>query len=149
MGLDSLFSATSIAGSGLTAERTRMEVAANNIANANSTRTAAGGPYRRQQVVFSSLMDDSITRSGGNIKQGLTGVQVSEITTDQSALPRVHNPGHPDAGPDGFVEMPNVMLPHEMIDLMTASRAYEANLKSLQIFRQMAEQSLNLMRGMS
>lgn len=151
MSASSLFSATEIAGSGLAAERLRMETAANNIANANSTRTPGGGAYRRQQVIFSSIMDESITRSGlgSDPKLGLAGVQVVGVEPDKSPMQRVHNPGHPDAGPDGYVELPNVTLPHEMIDLMTASRAYEANLKSLQTFRQMAEQSLNLMRGNS
>ena len=78
----------------------------------------------------------------------LGGVQVLGITTDDSPLPRVLDPGHPDAGADGYVVMPNVTLPHEMVDLVTASRAYEANLKSMESFRQMAEQALSLLRGL-
>lgn len=146
MGLNNLFSATSISGSGLAAERMRMEIAANNIANANSTQTIDGGPYRRQQVVFASAMGDAIKGSAAG-DSGLGGVEILGVVPDDSPLPRVFHPGHPHADQDGYVQMPNVVMPHEMIDLMTASRAYEANLKSLQTFRQMAEQSLSLMRG--
>lgn len=150
MGMGNLFSSTSVSGSGLAAERLRMEVAANNIANAHSTNSANGGAYRRQQVVFQAAMDDAlpgVARSGSQAAAGLHGVQVVGIEADSSPLPKVFNPGHPDADADGFLEMPNVTLPTEMIDLMTANRAYEANLKSLQTFRQMAEQALSLMRA--
>lgn len=149
MGMGSLFSSTAISGTGLTAERLRMEVAANNIANAHSTSSSAGGAYRRQQVVFSSLIDESLmegSHSAAQTIEGLRGVEIVGVQPDQSPLQRIHNPGHPDADAEGFVEMPNVSLPTEMIDLMTANRAYEANLKSLQTFRQMAEQALSLMR---
>ncbi|WP_437226280.1 flagellar basal body rod protein FlgC [Planctomicrobium sp. SH661] len=148
--MGNLFSATSIAGSGLTAERLRMEVAANNIANAHSTSSAAGGAYRRQQVVFAAVMDETAAGGGQSAPQtiaAMNGVQVVGVQPDSTPLPRVHMPGHPDADAEGFVEMPNVALPTEMIDLMTANRAYEANLKSLQTFRQMAEQALSLMRA--
>jgi len=152
MGMGNLFSATMISGSGLTAERMRMEVAANNIANANSTSSATGGAYRRQQVVFAAAMEQAngngaAGHSAPQTVSAMNGVQVVGVEPDQSPLPRVHNPGHPDADADGYVEMPNVFLPNEMIDLMTANRAYEANLKSLQTFRQMAEQALSLMRA--
>jgi flagellar basal-body rod protein FlgC len=151
MAFGNLFSATDIAASGMAAERLRMELAANNIANANSTRTVEGGPYRRQQVLFSAAMDQALAsgRFGRSSDPSPTfrGVNVLGIQPDESPFPRVYNPGHPDAGEDGFVEMPNVALPHEMVDLMTAGRAYEANLKSLQAFRQMAEQALSLMRS--
>ncbi|WP_437187014.1 flagellar basal body rod protein FlgC [Planctomicrobium sp. SH668] len=145
-----LFSSTMISGSGLTAERLRMEVAANNIANAHSTSSAAGGAYRRQQVVFAEAIQDFLpgqTASPNQISPTLNGVEVLSVEKDPSELPKVYNPGHPDAGADGFVEMPNVKLSTEMVDLMTANRAYEANLKSLQTFRQMAEQALSLMRS--
>ena len=140
-----LFSVTQIASSGLAAERMRMEVAANNIANANSTRTADGTPYRRQQVIFSAAMQKAMGRSAST--DHLTGVSIEGVQDDMSELPRLHSPGHPDADADGFVTLPNVKLPHEMVDMMTAARAYEANLKSLQIFRSMTEQSLSLLKG--
>lgn len=143
MGLGSLLAATDISASGLAAERQRMEVVANNIANAHSTRTSAGGPYRRQQVVFAAELDES----GRQLRTGgLSGVRVTGVIDDPSTLPQIFDPGHPDADANGHVLMPNVQLPNEMVDLMTASRAYEANLRALRLFRQMAEQSLALLR---
>jgi flagellar basal-body rod protein FlgC len=145
MGFGRLLSTTDIAASGLAAERLRMEIAANNIANANSTSTPEGGPYRRQQVQFSSAMAESMGGDLRAISDSLGGVLVQGVVRDSTELPKVFNPGHPDADEAGFVEMPNVKLPMEMVDLMTASRAYDANLKALTIFKQMAEQSLSLM----
>jgi flagellar basal-body rod protein FlgC len=144
MSWDRIFSAASIAGSGLSAERQRMECASHNIANAHTTRTPEGTPYRRRQVVFAEALGDA-TRSadGGHLE----GVHIVDMVHDQSPLPIVYDPGHPDANEDGLVEMPNVLIPHEMVDLMTASRAYEANLKSLEVFGEMTEQTLALLRG--
>lgn len=137
-----ILSSTDIAASGLAAERLRMEIAANNIANANTTSTPEGGPYRRQHVLFQSAAAGAFDAS-----ESAAGVVVNGVVRDPSELPKVYNPGHPDADADGFVEMPNVKLPMEMVDLMTAGRAYEANLKSLEMFRKMAEQALDLMSG--
>lgn len=145
MSFGQLLSTTDIAASGLTAERMRMEVAANNIANVHTTSTPEGGPYRRQQVQFSSVMSKAIGRSSQNSDEAMRGVRINGISRDTSELPTVFNPGHPDANAEGFVRMPNVKLPMEMVDLMTASRAYDANLKSLTVFKQMAEQALSLM----
>jgi flagellar basal-body rod protein FlgC len=144
--LTRILSAPNISASGLAAERQRMEVIANNIANAHSTRSLNGGPYRRQEMVFAEALDSA---AGGdrNAPASLQGVRVIGVHPDQSELPRVYNPGHPDADAEGYVLMPNVSLPNEMVDLITASRAYEANLKALQLYRQMAEQTLALMRG--
>ena len=145
MAMDQIFAATNISASGLSAERQRMEVVANNIANANATRSPQGGPYRRQQVVFETALAEQLR--GGRSGAGGAGVQVVDIVDDPSELPRIFNPGHPDADAQGFVLMPNVQLPMEMVDLMTANRAYEANLKVLQAFRQQAETALTLLRG--
>jgi flagellar basal-body rod protein FlgC len=144
MHTNGLFSATQISSSGLAAERLRMEVAAANIANAQATSTEGGGAYRRQQVVFSSALESAMGSAGAG---GLHGVQVKGVVDDPSTMPKVHLPGHPDADKDGFVTYPNVKMAHEMVDLMTAARAYEANLKSLQTFRSMTEQSLGLLKG--
>ena len=108
-----------------------MEIAANNIANARSTRAGGKGPYRRQQVVFETQMAEHLGGSAGlrgptGPTTALKGVQVTGIIADESPLPRVYNPGHPDADENGMVTMPNVTMPFEMVDLMTASRAYEA-----------------------
>lgn len=146
MGLDRILSTSDIAASGLAAERVRMEVAANNIANAHSTRSAGGGPYRRQTVLFSTVFNNSLAGPDSNGAE-LGGVKVMGIKPDPSPLPKLFDPGHPDADSSGFVTMPNVQIPQEMVDLMTAGRSYEANLKSLQTFRQMAEQALSLLRG--
>ncbi len=142
---NNLMSSADVSASGLAAERLRMEVAANNIANARSTRSLDGGPYRRQQVVFAA---ESLQPSPGTdpSDHSLGGVRVMGVEPDDSPLPQVHDPGHPDADEHGMVSMPNVTLPHEMVDLVTASRAYEANLKALQSYRQMTEQTLSLLQ---
>ncbi len=145
MTFDDLLAATNISASGLSAERLRMEVVANNIANAFSTRSADGGPYRRQDLVFEAVLGER-ARAGGRGQGTPGGVRVLGVAEDASELPRVYDPGHPDADRDGFVTMPNVHLPIEMVNLMTASRAYEANLRVLQAFRQSAEQALTLAR---
>jgi flagellar basal-body rod protein FlgC len=147
MSLERILSGMQISASGLAGERLRMEVVAHNIANAHSTSTPGGGPYRRQRVSFQTAMDQ-FAPGGQQRSPQLGGVQVLGITTDESPLPRVYDPGHPDAREDGYVLMPNVTLPHEMVDLVTASRAYEANLTSMESFRQMAEQALSLLRGL-
>lgn len=140
MNFDRMLSATNISASGLSAERLRMEVVANNIANAFSTRGPGGGPFRRQDVVFAAVLNDFVDTGLGG------GVQVVGVVDDLSEMPRVHNPGHPDADGDGFVVMPNVFIPIEMVNLITANRAYEANLKVLQAFRQQIDQALILIR---
>jgi len=145
MGFESMFGATNVSASGMSAERLRMEVVANNIANANSTRTPQGGPYRRQDVVFSSVLNQRLR--GGNGGAQLGGVQVTDVVDDMSELPLVYNPGHPDANAQGFVAMPNVQLAKEMVNLMMANRGYEANLKVMQAFRQQAEQILAIGRS--
>jgi flagellar basal-body rod protein FlgC len=138
-----LFSAADISATGMSAERLRMEVVANNIANANSTRSVDGGPYQRKQLVFSAILDPSVSGSSG-----LQGVRVVGEESDQTPFPEIYSPGHPDADKStGILKMPNVKLPNEMVDLITASRSYEANLKALTSFKQMIEQTLTLLQG--
>lgn len=148
MSFDHLLSANGISASGMRAERMRMELIANNIANANSTRTPEGGAYRRKDMVFEAVLDRAAA-TGVEGKRGkhLGGVRTLGSVDDQSEMPQVYNPGHPDANPEGFVTMPNVNLPIEMVNLVTATRAYEANLKAAQAFREMAEASFNLVRN--
>jgi flagellar basal-body rod protein FlgC len=148
MSFETLFNAANISATGLSAERIRMEVVASNIANAYATRSANGGPYRRQDVVFSTLLNERLAGMPGGLPglEQLGGVFVDDIVDDPSEFPRIYQPGHPDADKDGFVLMPNVQMPMEMVNLITASRAYEANLKVLQAFRQQAEQALILLR---
>ncbi len=131
---ESMFRAFDISGSGLHAEWVRLQVVANNVANAETTRTPEGGPYQRRHVVFSTVLD------------GLNGVSVQGVVPSESPPRTVHNPGHPDADADGFVAMPDIKVPLEMVDLMTASRAYEANLIAMQNFKQICEETLRLLR---
>ncbi|MFK7765619.1 MAG: flagellar basal body rod protein FlgC [Mariniblastus sp.] len=138
---NNLFSAASISATGMSAERMRMETVAHNIANANSTHSVDGGAYRRKQLVFSSLVNRNADGSSS-----LAGVEVIGQEADSSELPKIHIPDHPDADENGYVEMPNVKLPNEMVDLITASRSYEANLKALTSFKEMIEQTLMLLR---
>jgi flagellar basal-body rod protein FlgC len=143
MPFSDMFAASAISGSGLSAERYRMEVIANNIANANSTKSANGGPFRRQDVVFEEVLGGM---SGGRPMLG--GVRAVELVEDtDTPLNRVFLPGHPEADADGMVTLPNVNLPTEMVNLLTASRAYEANLRAAQTFRTLNEQALLLIRG--
>lgn len=141
--MQGMFSVSDVSATGLSAERLRMEVIANNIANANSTRTAEGGPYRRRQVVFQAMLDDvDSEESSGR----MGGVRVLGVESDPSEFPRVYQPGHPDADAEGFVRMPNVSMANEMVDLITANRGYEANLRVLRSYREMVQQALTLLR---
>ncbi len=141
--MPSILPQTDINASGLSAERLRMEVIGNNIANASTTRSPEGGPYRRREVIFSAALDDALDGSTGS---GMRGVEVVGVQPDASELPRVYQPGHPDADDEGFVTMPNVSLANEMVDLITANRGYEANLKVLRSYRDMVQQALSLLR---
>ena len=139
----SAFSLLSIGASAMAANYTALQTTGNNIANANSTRSKDGQPYRRQFVVFSAEQDSLSLNEGA-----LTGVKVEGVEQDTSPFNEVHMPGHPDADPQtGMVKMPNVNLPNEMVDLITASRSYEANMKALTLFKEMVEQTLTLLRG--
>ena len=154
MAFEDTLSSLNISASGASAERLRMEVVANNIANAFSTRTPRGGPFRRQDVVFQAIYDDKVRSAGyaggplGRVAgaDALGGVYVDGIVDDPSELNVVYNPGHPDADLNGFVLFPNVQIPIEMVNLITANRSYEANLKVMQAYRQQAEQALTLVR---
>lgn len=135
-----------VSGSGMAAERLRMEVVANNIANAHSTRSLEGGPYRRQQVVLGPAFSDGLgVNSAGDATSG--GVEIIGVENDQAPFPKVYDPGHPDANAEGYVTMPNVAIANEMVDLITATRGYEANLQALRAMRSMVEQSLSVLRA--
>jgi flagellar basal-body rod protein FlgC len=135
-----LISGIDVSASALTAQQTRLDVVAQNIANAQTTRTAAGGPYQRQVVSF----ETELLRSQGAEGASLQSVRVAQVTTDHSPGQQVYNPQHPDAGADGMVTMPNVNLSQEMVDLITASRTYEANLSVVKSARQMAMRTLDI-----
>lgn len=140
MGFENILGTTKISASGLSAERMRMEVIANNIANANTTKDVNGNTFRRRQVVFAAELNQ-------HDPAGIaSGVRVAGIREDPSELPRVHQPGHPDADEDGYVTMPNISLSNEMVDLITATRGYEANLKVLNAYKDSVRQTLSLLR---
>src|ERR1041384_7619416 len=130
-----LISGIDVTAGALNAQKTRLDIVAQNIANAQTTRTPNGGPYQRQIVSFESEL---VRREGGPGGGALQGVKVGSITSDRTPGQQVYNPQHPDAGPDGLVTMPNVNLSYEMVDLITASRAYEANLSVAKNAKQMA-----------
>jgi flagellar basal-body rod protein FlgC len=133
------FTALHISGSGLSAERTRLNIASSNLANAETTRTAEGGPYKRLDPVFQAV---SVTGQPG----GPEGVAVAELAVDQSAGKKIYSPGHPDADPEGFVTMPNVNPVHEVVNLLSASRGYEANSTAVETLKQMASKALDILR---
>jgi flagellar basal-body rod protein FlgC len=134
-----VISASSITGSALDAEKMRVDIVSQNIANANTTKGIDGKPYQRRIVAFESLLDAA---AGPNMQ----GVRLSEIKRDETPGEIVNNPEHPHADADGNVAMPNVNIPFEMVDMVTATRAYEANLAVVRNARQLATQALSIGR---
>jgi flagellar basal-body rod protein FlgC len=140
-----MFGAIDAAASGLTAERLRMDVISNNIANVNTTRTAAGGAYRRQMVVFAPREGETAFAQILSEKVGTgNGVKVVGITKDNSPARQIYDPNHPDANQEGYVEMPNVNVVSEMVDMITATRAYEANVTTINAAKSMALKALEI-----
>jgi flagellar basal-body rod protein FlgC len=141
-----------ISGTALTAERLRMDVISNNIANSQTTRTEDGGAYRRKQVVFQAQEQQGlpISRFKRHVdlasQHGLSGVRVRRIIENENDMVRTHDPDHPDADVEGFVEYPNVDITTEMVDLMAASKAYQANITVIQTSKSMAQAALQIGR---
>ena len=129
--------------SALNAERVRLEVIAQNIANANTTRGPDGKAYQRQQVVFQSVLNDRLNTPAGSGTDSYN-VEVAAIQKDGRAPRLVYNPGHPDADAQGMVAVPDINIHEEMADLLTASRAFEANLAVVKNARSMAMQALSI-----
>ena len=142
--MPTLSAAITASASALTAERTRIEVAVSNLANAESTRSADGTPYRRRDVVLAA--DRTMPFEAALGRAGATGVRVAAVVEDASPFRRRHEPSHPDADADGFVSLPNVDAPQEMVDMLGAARAYQANLAAINIIRDMVARSLDLGR---
>lgn len=147
-----IFSSMDIAGTGLSAQRVRMDVISNNIANANTTRTPEGNAFRRAMVILRPRNDERVYRSP-LLPESLqtpnsNGVKVVEIKEDTAPLRMVYDPSHPDAiksGPKkGYVEYPNVNMVTEMVDMISASRAYEANISSIQNEKNMFFKALEI-----
>ncbi|MBR5912832.1 MAG: flagellar basal body rod protein FlgC [Selenomonadaceae bacterium] len=146
----SMFMGIDTAASGLTAERLRMDVISNNIANANTTRTENGGAYHRRFVVFSprdrkpESFEQALLKATGGKKTVGEGVRAVAIMEDQQQGPLVYEPGHPDANADGYVEKPNVNIVSEMVDMITAHRAYEANATTINAAKSMFSKALEI-----
>lgn len=138
----SLFDSLRISASGLSAERLRMDVVASNLANANTTKGADGQPYRRKEVV----LREAGGSGGSSFQDVLQGVSVVGVIDDDSPLRRVYDPGHPDADAEGFVTLPNVNTVSEMVDLITATRGYEANVQAMNAAKQMFSRTLEILR---
>jgi flagellar basal-body rod protein FlgC len=143
----SLFSVLSIGASGMAAQRARAEVLVENLANAETTRTPDGGPYKRKDVVFQSAPAESPFASVFDSQmQAPEGVTVAQVVTDTRAPERRYLPGHPDADADGYVAFPRINPAEDMVDLMDAARSYEANVASIGAVKDMIERSLDLLR---
>jgi flagellar basal-body rod protein FlgC len=146
----SLFSALSVSASGMSAQRTRAELLAENLANAETTRTPEGGPYRRKDAVFAT--DYTVSpfasifeaQTSGTPGGSLEGVGVADITVDTRDPERRYLPGHPDADPQGYVAYPRVNPAEDMVDLMSAARGYEANIAAVSAIKTMIQRSLDL-----
>ena len=149
-----LFDAIDASGSGLQAERLRMDVTSENLANAQTTKGADGRPYRRKDVVLQEA--DAVGTSFASVLSSVRGralndtaahgVKVAGIVEDQTPLKRIYDPGHPDADANGYVTMPNVNTVTEMTDLISASRSYEANVTAMQTAKTMFSKTLDLLR---
>ena len=130
-----------ILGTAMSAQRTRLHVTASNLANASTTRTPDGGPYKRKDPVF---LADPV--AGLEPEDGLNTVVVDEIVTDETEGPMKYEPDHPDANDDGYVRMPNVNVVEETVNMVTASRSFEANVQAFQTLREMAAKALEIGR---
>jgi flagellar basal-body rod protein FlgC len=138
-------SGMNISGSGLSAQRMRMDVISENIANIDTTRGVDGKPYTRKYVVLEDRnpnFADVLKNSGNDMNEG--GVRVAEIGNDPAPYQLVYNPKHPDANAEGYVQMPNVDITQEMVDMISAYRSYEANVTAFNAYKDMAVKSLEI-----
>ena len=143
----SLFSLLSVGASGMSAQRARAELLVENLANAETTRTPEGGPYRRKDVVFQTTTIDSPFASVFNTElQSVGGVGVSDIIVDTSDPERRYLPGHPDADKEGYVAFPKINTAEDMVDLMGAARSFEANVAAMSAVKDMIQRSIDLAR---
>ncbi len=147
------YTSIQISASGLSAERLAMDVIANNIANVNTTRTPEGGAFKRQLVVFSQKTDDDAKQQASQLGQdpnavgNLDGVKTTQIIDDPSPDRLAYDPGNPDADTQGYVHYPNVQIVKEMVDMMVAQRAYEANVSAIKESRAMGNAVLGVLKA--
>ncbi|HET8548863.1 MAG TPA: flagellar basal body rod protein FlgC [Bryobacteraceae bacterium] len=142
----SLFTSMSVSASGLAAQRARAEAVVENLANAETTRTPEGGQYRRKQVVFRSEEQVSPFASVFQSAVQAQGVSVAEVVVDQSEPDRRYMPGHPDADANGYVAFPRSRPAEDMVDLMGATRGYQANVAAMNAIKDMIHRSIDLLR---
>lgn len=142
--MPTLYGAMNASASGLDAQRTRIEVAVSNLANAESTRGPNGEPYRRRDVVLQSTGAESFESALDSA--GAVGVQVAEVVVDQAPFRTVYEPSHPDADTDGFIKVPNVSVPEEMVQVLGAARAYQANITAIGLIRDTVQKALEIAR---
>ncbi len=145
-----MFAGINISASGLTAQRLRMDIIADNIANVNTTETEEGTPYRRKLPVFKerSKSFTDIFKNNISIEQNnMNGVEVAAIKEDSSPFKMAYRPQHPDANEEGYLALPNIDITSEMVDMIEASRAYEANVTALNTSKNMAMKALEIGRG--
>jgi flagellar basal-body rod protein FlgC len=141
----SLFAAIQVSASGMSAERTRAEMLVENMANAETTRTPEGGPYRRKDVVFSSEVQASPFSAVFQNELG-TGVRVADVVEDNRDPELRYQPGHPDANAEGYVAFPRMNPAEEMVDLLNAARSYQANVSAISAVKDMINHSLEIMK---
>jgi flagellar basal-body rod protein FlgC len=144
----SLFSVLSVSASGMSAQRTRAELLVENLANAETTRTPDGGPYRRKDATFTSAPQTSPFAAvfQTEMGSGINGVEVSDITEDSSEPQKRYLPGHPDADQDGYVAFPNVNPAENMVDLLSAQRGFQGNVAAMTAIKDMILHSIDLMK---
>ena len=141
-----LLTALKISGSGLKAERARLNIASMNLANANTTRTMEGGPYRAKSVVFEATPLQSFQDALNSADDKLRKVEVTEVVEDKKAFKSVYDPSHPDADANGIVLYPNVDETEQMVDIISARRSYEANVSAIEAVKSMAIKALDIAR---
>ena len=140
----SLFSVLNVSASGMTAQRLRAEVIVQNLANADTTRTPEGGPYRKKTIAFAT--EEVADNFGSTIKEAVRSVKVDEVKEDVNGIKMVYDPSHPDADTKGYVAMPNINVMAEMADMMAASRAYEACVTAFEATKNMTMKTLEMGR---
>ena len=139
--------AMKISGSALKAERSRINIASMNMANANTTRTIEGGPYRAKSVIFEAKpLAASFQETYNDVSDKLRKVEVAKVVEDKTPFKEVYDPSHPDADQDGMVKMPNVNMAEQMVDLMSARRDFDANVAALDAIKAMALRALEISR---
>ncbi len=141
-----IFTSMHIGATALTAQRIRLNTISSNLANVETTSTPEGGPYKKKSVYFQSTPLSFQQHLDKNLKASVQGVKVTEILEDKSEPRRVYNPSHPDAKEDGYVEMPNISVLKEMVDMMSATRSYQANTTTIKSAKRMALKALEIGR---